>query len=94
VLCEAEVEKKMNWLRANRSSIPAAVALGAVLVFWLIGALGGLGFLHAARSPMTMLTGLYLMLALMAVSVIIATLAVLDLSRRAAARRRSRGALR
>jgi uncharacterized membrane protein len=87
----AEVEKNMKWLREHRSSIPAAVALGAVLLFWLIGALGGLGLLHEAQSPMAMLAGLYLMLVLLAVSIVIAALSVLDLSRRAAARRRTGG---
>jgi hypothetical protein len=68
--------------------------LGAVLAFWLAGAFGALGFLHESQSPMAMLTGPYLMLALMAVPVVIAALAVLDLSHRAATLRRGRDARR
>ena len=62
--------------------MPSLIALVGLAVFWAVGAVGGIGFLADASSPMAMLTGLYMMLAAVAVSVIIATLALTDLSRR------------
>ncbi len=84
----------MQWLKENRASIPSAVALLVVVVFWIVAAAGGLGLLHDASSPMAMLTGLYLMLALVAVSIIVAVLAATDLLRRAAERRGQRRIIR
>lgn len=66
----------------NREILPPTAALLGVIVFWSVGAVGGIGYLHNASSPMAMLTGLYGMLAAVAVSIIIATLAVMDLGRR------------
>ncbi|WP_459310597.1 hypothetical protein [Arthrobacter sp. MDT2-2] len=51
----------------------------AVVVLWVVGVVGGIGFLADASSPMVMLIGLYIMLAGVAVSIIVATLAVNDL---------------
>lgn len=72
----------MQWLKDNRAALPSVVAVLAVAAFWVIGAVGGIGFLADASSPMTMLTGLYVGLAAVAVSIIIATLALNDLARR------------
>ncbi|MBG6218232.1 heme/copper-type cytochrome/quinol oxidase subunit 2 [Arthrobacter sp. CAN_A6] len=59
--------------------MPSAFALTAVIVFWIVGAAGGIGFLHDAESAMAMLTGLHLMLAVVAVSIIVTVLALMDL---------------
>ncbi|MHA7285281.1 hypothetical protein ACX80I_03310 [Arthrobacter sp. MDT3-44] len=48
-------------------------------VLWVVGAVRGIGFLVDASSPMVMLIGLYVMLAGVAVSIIVATLALNDL---------------
>lgn len=66
-------------LKDNRGALPSILALAAVALFWVVGAVGGLGVLHDASSPMAMLTGLYVGLAAVAVSIIVATLAVNDL---------------
>jgi Kef-type K+ transport system membrane component KefB len=71
--------RKVQWLRDNRSALPSVAVLLAVTVFWVVGAVGGIGFLAEARPPMSMLVGLYVMLAGVAVSIIVATLAVSDL---------------
>ena len=70
------------WLRDHRGAVPSIIAVLAVVVFWVVGAIGGAGFLAGASSPMAMLTGLYVGLAAVAVSIIIATLALNDLARR------------
>lgn len=80
----------MQWLRKNKTSIPAYMALLAVASFWVAGGVGALDLLGEARSPMAMLTGLYLMLALVAVSIIITVLALTDLTRRASDSKRRR----
>ncbi|MBG6182413.1 putative membrane channel-forming protein YqfA (hemolysin III family) [Arthrobacter sp. CAN_A214] len=67
--------------------MPPAFALTAVVVFWIVGAAGGMGFLHDAQSAMDMLTGLYLMLAVVAVSLIVTVLALMDLAHITSARR-------
>jgi hypothetical protein len=71
-----------HWFREHRGAFPSIVALLAVAVLWVAGAIGGIGFLAEASSPMAMLTGLYVGLAVVAVSIIIATLALNDLVRR------------
>lgn len=70
------------WLRDHRGALPSIIAVLAVVAFWVIGTIGGAGFLAGASSPMSMLTGLYVGLAAVAVSIIIATLALNDLARR------------
>lgn len=80
----------MQWIKTNKAAMPAYVALLAVAVFWVAGGVGALDLLHDASSPMAMLTGLYLMLALVAVSIIITVLAAMDLTRRAADTKRRR----
>ncbi len=71
-----------QWFKHNQGAVPSLVALLGVALFWVVGAVGGIGFLRDASSPMTMLTGLYVMLAAVAVSIIISTLALTDLTRR------------
>ncbi|WP_026550773.1 hypothetical protein [Arthrobacter sp. Br18] len=80
----------MQWVRKNKASIPAYVTLLAVAGFWIAGGLGALDVLGEASSPMAMLAGLYLMLALVAVSIIVTVLALTDLTRRAADTKRQR----
>ncbi|WP_104164391.1 hypothetical protein [Arthrobacter sp. SX1312] len=80
--------------RTNRDpsgTCPFIIAVVAVAMFWVAGAIGGIGFLTDASSPMTMLTGLYIGLAAVAVSIIIATLALNDIARRYARTRSRRG---
>ncbi|WP_147394446.1 hypothetical protein [Arthrobacter cheniae] len=74
-----EAGRKVQWLKDHRSALPSMVVLLAVTVFWIVGAVGGIGYLAEASSPMSMLVGLYVMLAGVAVSIIVATLAVNDL---------------
>jgi hypothetical protein len=74
-----EAGRKVQWLRDNKSALPSMAVLLAVTVFWVVGAVGGIDFLTEASSPMSMLVGLYVMLAGVAVSIIVATLALNDL---------------
>lgn len=74
-----ETHHRMQWLRNNKAALPSMIALLGVAVFWVVGLVGGIGYLADASSPMAMLTGLYLMLAAVAVSIIIAILAFNDL---------------
>lgn len=71
-----------QWLKDNRGALPSLLALAVVAVFWAVGIVGGLRYLDGATSPMAVLTGLYVGLAAVAVSIIIATLALSDLLRR------------
>lgn len=71
-----------QWLKDNRGALPSILALGAVAVFWVVGAIGGIGYLSEASSPMAMLTELYVGLASVAASIIVATLALNDLMSR------------
>lgn len=77
-----ETHRRMQWLRNNKAALPSMIALLGVAAFWLVGVVGGIGYLADARSSMAMLTGLYVMLAAVAVSVIIAILALNDLLKR------------
>ncbi|WP_146069679.1 hypothetical protein [Arthrobacter sp. B0490] len=63
----------------DRAALPSMLALVAVAVFWAVGAVGGIRFLADTSSPMTLLVGLYVMLAGVAVSIIVTTLALNDL---------------
>lgn len=72
----------------DRGRKRAACALAGVGVFWAVGLLGGLRILHGASSPMTTLVLLYVMLAVVALSLVIAAAAVAELGRQAAERRR------
>ena len=65
-----------EWLGVHRAAVPALVVLLVIVVVWTVGAYGGLGYLRDASSPMAILGGLYLMLAGMGVSVVIAVVAV------------------
>jgi hypothetical protein len=71
-----------HWFREHRGDLPAISALLAITALWVVGAINGIGFLAEANSPLMMLTGLYVGLAVVAVSIIIATLAINDLLRR------------
>ncbi|WP_394251989.1 hypothetical protein [Arthrobacter pityocampae] len=79
-----------HWLSHNRDALPSITAVIAVALFWVTGAVGGIRYLADASTPMAMLTGLYLGLAAVAVSIIIATLALNDLARRYARTRNRR----
>ncbi|MHA7190758.1 hypothetical protein ACX80N_10750 [Arthrobacter sp. MDT2-16] len=77
-----ESARPTQWLKDNGGALPSIAALVGVALFWVVGAVGGIGFLRDASSPMAMLAGLYVMLAAVAVSIIIAILALTDLTRR------------
>lgn len=79
-----------QWLMDNRRAIPSLLALTGVAAFWVVGTIGGLQYLTGARSLMVMLTGLYLALAAVAVTIIIVTLALNHLMNHVAERRNSR----
>lgn len=79
-----------HWLKDNQGALPSIIAVIAVTLFWVVGAIGGIRFLADASSPMAMLTGLYIGLAAVAVLIIITTLAVNDLTRRYARTRNRR----
>jgi hypothetical protein len=87
-----EVQKTgpARWLRKHKGALPSITALLAVAALWVVGAIGGIGFLADASSPMVMLTGLYVGLTVVAVSIIIATLALNDLVRRSSRTRARR----
>lgn len=76
--------------RETRAAWPSIIALVVVAVFWVVVAVGGIGLLSEASSPMATLIGLYVGLAAVAVSIIIATLALNDLVRRYARQRTHR----
>lgn len=63
-------------MRAHRAAVPALVVLLVIVVVWIVGAFGGLRYLQDASSPMAILGGLYVMLAGIGVSVVIAVVAV------------------
>ncbi|MCZ2404873.1 hypothetical protein IV498_17270 [Paenarthrobacter sp. Z7-10] len=65
-----------------RQYYPSLIVLGVVAVFWIVGAMGGLGFLSAGRAPLETLLWLYLVLALITLSVIAVAAAMVDLVRR------------
>ncbi|WDF34622.1 hypothetical protein PTW37_06925 [Arthrobacter agilis] len=77
-----ETVRPAQWIRDNRSALPSIIALALVAAFWVVGAIGGIGFLAEATSPMTMLVGLYIGLAAVSVSIIVAILALNDLAGR------------
>ncbi|WP_162149356.1 hypothetical protein [Arthrobacter sp. Br18] len=56
-------------------------------VFWTVGLLGGLSVLDEAQSGVRMLMGLYLMLALVALSIILTVFAGNDIANRVHLRR-------
>ncbi|THJ67478.1 hypothetical protein E8P82_05115 [Arthrobacter echini] len=90
VLMGIETARPAQWLKDNRTALPSVLALLGVAVFWVVGAFGGISFLHDATSPMAMLTGLYLMLVAVAASIIVAVLALTDLVRRFSGQRMAR----
>lgn len=65
-----------------REFLPALIALLAVAAFWTTGLLGGLAILRHANSWVGMLTGLYLMLALVTCSLITGVLATNNIAHR------------
>lgn len=67
-----------RWVRRRRAAIAPLIALSIVAGFWIIGLSGGIRYLHAASSPLTMLAGLYIMLAAIALSIIIIITAALS----------------
>ena len=81
----AQCARSMGFDRGRKR---AAYALAGVGLFWAVGLLGGLRILHAAASPMTILVLLYVMLAIVALSLVIAAAALAELGRQAAERRR------
>jgi len=72
----------------DRGHRRAAASLAGVGVFWAVGLFGGLRILHSASSPMTMLVLLYVMLAVVAFSFVVAAAAMAELGRYATERRR------
>lgn len=72
----------------DRGHRRATYALAGVGVFWAVGLFGGLRILHSASSPMTTLVVLYMMLAVVALSLVVAGAAVAELGRQAAERHR------
>lgn len=81
-LMGAQEARTTHWLREHRGDLPSISALLATAALWVVGAINGIGFLAEASSPLMMLTGLYVGLATVAISIIIATLAINDLIRR------------
>ncbi|MBG6225766.1 cytochrome bd-type quinol oxidase subunit 1 [Arthrobacter sp. CAN_A2] len=77
--------RSMGFDRGHRR---ATYALAGVGVFWAVGLFGGLRILHSASSPMTTLVVLYMMLAVVALSLVVAGAAVAELGRQAAERHR------
>jgi hypothetical protein len=69
-------------VRDNKASLPSIIALLAVAVLWAAGAISGISYLAEESSPLAMLTGLYVGLAAVAVSIIITTLALNNLAGR------------
>lgn len=61
---------------------PALSALAVVGLFWMAGALGWLKVLRESDSPLQMLIWLYVMLAAVIGSIVIGSLAFMDLQRR------------
>lgn len=68
---------------------PAASVLAASMLFWLVGALGGLSLLHNNQPPLATLTWLLFVYVSAAVTLVAGLLAAVDLVRRW---RRSRAA--
>lgn len=85
-----EAARPSQWIKDNRGALPSIIALAAVAVFWVVGAAGGVHYLASVSSPMALLTGLYVGLAAVAVSIIVATLAVNSLVARYSRARGSR----
>lgn len=81
-LMGAQKARTTHWFGKHRGDLPSISALLALAALWVVGAINGIGFLAEASSPMMMLTGLCVGLAVVAVSIIIATLAINDLIRR------------
>ena len=81
----AQCARSMGFDRGHRR---AAYALIGVGIFWAVGLFGGLRILHTASSPMTTLVLLYVMLAVVALTLVVAAAAVAELGRHAAQRRR------
>lgn len=71
--------RPVQWIKHNRAALPSIIALLVVAGFWVVGVSGGIDYLHSHTSPMATLAGLYVMLAAVAVSIIVATLALNDL---------------
>ncbi len=69
------------WFSEHGGAVPSLVALIVVAVFWAVGLIGGISYLHDVSSPMVMLTGLYVMLVAVALSIIITTAALSQLAR-------------
>jgi uncharacterized membrane protein YphA (DoxX/SURF4 family) len=84
-------EHRMQWLNNNRDLVPSAGALLAVLLFWIVGLLGGLSFLRGFHTPLAQLVGLYVMLMLVGISIAVAFWAVRELRHRLEIRRHSGG---
>lgn len=72
--------------------LPAAIVLFGVCVFWIVGILGGLRVLHSPEPALSVLIWLYVMLAAVALSIVAAALAIIDISRRLRRRRRQEAA--
>ncbi len=71
-----------NWpgLDGRLQYLPAGIVLLGVSVFWFVGILGGLAVLRSPAPALSVLIWLYVMLAAVALSVIAAALAMLDIA--------------
>jgi hypothetical protein len=67
---------RARWIARHRETIPSLGALTGVAMFWSVGLVGGISYLHGASSPMAMLGGLYIMLAAVALSIVVTTAAL------------------
>lgn len=76
-----------RWAREHHEAIVPLVALGLVAGFWAVGLVGGLNYLHSASSLITMIGGLYVMLAAVALSIIVTTAALSRLAHHFSRRR-------
>jgi drug/metabolite transporter (DMT)-like permease len=66
----------------KKEYVPGAAVAGGVVLFWLVGLLGGFSFLSDPKPPLTTLTWLMLVYVAVAATLIAGSLAVADLVRR------------
>jgi hypothetical protein len=78
-LISIEAVRKLQWFKDSETGRPSMAVLLGVVLLWALGAVGGLAYLSHVSSLMVMLTGLYVGLAAVVVSIAVATLAANDL---------------
>lgn len=72
----SELPGLSEWWGSHRTAVPALAALLVIVVIGIVGVFGGLRYLQDTSSPTAILGGLYLMLAVIGVSVVVAVVAV------------------